>query len=401
MKNESLVPKIRFKGFSDPWEQRKLPEIAERLSKSSNNKNLPRIEYADIVSGMGRLKKNVSMQKSSDDRAGIRFSSHNILYGKLRPYLNNWLFPNFSGVAIGDFWVFQARKNISASFLFTLIQSPKYQQISNVSTGTKMPRSDWKKVSSIDFEVPNSFSEQEEMGNYFLLLDNLIAANEDKLNQLKELKKLMMQKIFSQEWRFKGFTDPWEQRKLGEVTSQVKSYPITREKECTESNLEYVHYGDIHKLNNTIIDEETPLPTVEDNGKYSLLNEGDLVLADASEDYVEIAKPLVLYKINDRRIIAGLHTIALRPKRLESLFLYNVLQNQSFRKYGYRVGTGLKVFGISAKNVFEYTFLAPSQNEQREIDQILKSVTDLIAANEEKLMQLKELKKYLMQNMFV
>lgn len=97
MKNESLVPKIRFKGFSDPWEQRKLPEIAERLSKSSNNKNLPRIEYADIVSGMGRLKKNVSMQKSSDDRAGIRFSSHNILYGKLRPYLNNWLFPNFSG----------------------------------------------------------------------------------------------------------------------------------------------------------------------------------------------------------------------------------------------------------------------------------------------------------------
>lgn len=186
----------RFKGFTDPWEQRKLLEVAKRLSKTSNKKELPRVEYADIISGSGKLNKNFSRQHLNDDRVGIQFFAENVLYGKLRPYLNNWLFPNFNGIAIGDFWVFQVRKNNAASFLYALIQSPQYQQISNISTGTKMPRSDWKKVSAISFDIPSTFEEQQMIGNYFLVLDDLIAANEDKLQQLKELKKYLMQNMF-------------------------------------------------------------------------------------------------------------------------------------------------------------------------------------------------------------
>ncbi|MFH0491202.1 hypothetical protein CJP45_04540 [Lactobacillus plantarum] len=186
----------RFKGFTDPWEQRKLLEIADRLSKSSNSENLAHVEYADIISGEGRLKSESLIQKRTDSRSGIQFVAQNVLYGKLRPYLNNWLFPNFPGIAVGDFWVFQTKKGIFAPFLYALIQSPKYQQVANISTGTKMPRSDWKKVSGIHFEVPIEFNEQRKIGNFFLRLDSLIAANEDKLNQLKELKKYLMQNMF-------------------------------------------------------------------------------------------------------------------------------------------------------------------------------------------------------------
>lgn len=186
----------RFKGFTDPWEQRKLLEIADRLSKSSNSENLAHVEYADIISGEGRLKSESLIQKRTDSRSGIQFVAQNVLYGKLRPYLNNWLFPNFPGIAVGDFWVFQTKKGIFAPFLYALIQSPKYQQVANISTGTKMPRSDWKKVSGIHFEVPIEFNEQRKIGHFFLRLDSLIAANEDKLNQLKELKKYLMQNMF-------------------------------------------------------------------------------------------------------------------------------------------------------------------------------------------------------------
>ncbi|AYA97646.1 restriction endonuclease subunit S [Lactiplantibacillus plantarum] len=160
------------------WEQRKLLEIADRLSKSSNSENLAHVEYADIISGEGRLKSESLIQKRTDSRSGIQFVAQNVLYGKLRPYLNNWLFPNFPGIAVGDFWVFQTKKGIFAPFLYALIQSPKYQQVANISTGTKMPRSDWKKVSGIHFEVPIEFNEQRKIGHFFLRLDSLIAANE-------------------------------------------------------------------------------------------------------------------------------------------------------------------------------------------------------------------------------
>jgi type I restriction enzyme, S subunit len=124
------------------------------------------------------------------------------------------------------------------------------------------------------------------------------------------------------------------------------------------------------------------LPNIAD-GDYIPLNEGDLVLADASEDYVEIAKPLVLFKTDGRNIVSGLHTIALHPHDVESLFLYNVFNSQNFRRYGYKVGTGLKVFGVSSKNILKYSFNSPSMYEQKKIDSILLKLTDLIAANEQ------------------
>lgn len=157
-------PKRRFPGFTGAWEQRKLTEIVNRVNKSSNSDVLPKVEFEDIVSGEGRLNKDISSKL--DSRKGTLFESENILYGKLRPYLKNWLFPDFEGVALGDFWVFEATDVSVPSFDYYLIQSDDYQKVANDTSGTKMPRSDWKNVSSTDFAIPSK-DEQKQIGAFF------------------------------------------------------------------------------------------------------------------------------------------------------------------------------------------------------------------------------------------
>ena len=135
--NGSSYPEIRFKGFTDPWEQRKFEEIAVRSSVICSDDTLPRVEYEDIVSGTGRLNKDIYAKQSI--KSGIAFHQGDVLYGKLRPYLQNWLLPTFDGLAVGDFWVLQPQ-NADSSFLYRLIQSRQFDEVANQSTGTKMPR---------------------------------------------------------------------------------------------------------------------------------------------------------------------------------------------------------------------------------------------------------------------
>ena len=215
------VPELRFKGFTDDWEERKFSDIVVRLNKSSNNNQLPKVEFEDIIAGEGRLNKDIS--RKFDDRKGTLFEPDNILYGKLRPYLKNWLFSDFKGIALGDFWVFKSI-NSEPKFVYSLIQADNYQRVANDTSGTKMPRSDWKKVSSSNFSIPTSLEEQQKIGSFFKQLDETIALHQRKLDLLKEQKKGFLQKMFPKngekvpELRFAGFADDWEQRKLNEVS---------------------------------------------------------------------------------------------------------------------------------------------------------------------------------------
>ena len=94
-KEGTNVPELRFPGFTDAWEQRRLGEFVRRISEYSEDEGLPRINYEDIVSGEGRLNKDVFNRQ--DNRRGIHFKKDNILYGKLRPYLQNWILASFGG----------------------------------------------------------------------------------------------------------------------------------------------------------------------------------------------------------------------------------------------------------------------------------------------------------------
>ena len=187
------VPEIRLDGFEDGWEEKEFSKLVKRVTQSSDSNSLPKVEFEDIISGQGRLNKDIS--NKFDNRKGIHFEPGYTLYGKLRPYLNNWLLPKFEGVALGDFWVFDPNENDS-NFIYYLIQSNRYQKVANDTSGTKMPRSDWKSVSSTIFAIPQTVAEQQAIGAYFSNLDNLIAAHQEKISQLETLKKKLLQDMF-------------------------------------------------------------------------------------------------------------------------------------------------------------------------------------------------------------
>lgn len=188
------VPEWRFPQFTDPWEQRKFEEIAVRSSSIWSDANLPRVEYEDIVSGTGRLNKDIYAKESS--KLGIVFHKGDVLYGKLRPYLQNWLLPTFDGLAVGDFWVLRPQ-NVDSGFLYRLIQSRQFNEVANQSTGTKMPRADWRLVSKTVFSIPLNIREQVAIGDYFQSLDNLITLHQRKLEETKKYKKALMQLLLT------------------------------------------------------------------------------------------------------------------------------------------------------------------------------------------------------------
>lgn len=201
-------PRCFLGSFDFSWEQRKFEEIAVRSSVICSDDTLPRVEYEDIVSGTGRLNKDIYAKQSI--KSGIAFHQGDVLYGKLRPYLQNWLLPTFDGLAVGDFWVLQPQ-NADSSFLYRLIQSRQFDEVANQSTGTKMPRADWKLVSKTVFSIPSNISEQAAIGTYFTALDSLITLHQRKCALLFSPFQALISMMFTTS------TFSWEQRKLGDI----------------------------------------------------------------------------------------------------------------------------------------------------------------------------------------
>lgn len=193
MDKKANTPSIRLAGFTAAWEQHEFGEIVTRSSEMTDECSLPRVEYEDIISDIGLLNKDIT--KKTSDKTGLVFHESDVLYGKLRPYLKNWLFPSFSGIAVGDFWVLKPQ-NTDSSFVYRLIQTQQFDEVANQSTGTKMPRADWKLVSRTSFYVPSTIHEQAKIGSYFTALDDLITLHQRKLTKLQNIKKSCLEKMF-------------------------------------------------------------------------------------------------------------------------------------------------------------------------------------------------------------
>ena len=141
------------------------------------------------------------------------------------------------------------------------------------------------------------------------------------------------------------------------------------------------------------------LPNIK-NGNYIPIEQGDLVLADASEDYSGIAEPCVILHEPKKKIIAGLHTIAIRPINTNHLYLYYLLHTKEFKKFGSFVGTGLKVFGITFNNFAKYETKMPMLPEQTSIGNFFRTMDNTIALYKRQAQNLKQLKKAYLQQMF-
>ena len=171
----------------------------------SSDPDLPQVEYEDIVSGEGTLNKD--LRDKEGGKTGIKFYAGDVLYGKLRPYLMNWLYPQFNGVAVGDFWVLRATE-CDGSFLYRLVQTDSFQRLANVSSGSKMPRADWNLISQSFFAVPADYAEQRVIAKSLAELDNLITLHQ---------RKCQYRSLY-------GYLS-WEQRKLGDVFNYEQPGP--------------------------------------------------------------------------------------------------------------------------------------------------------------------------------
>ena len=133
------------------------------------------MEYEDVIVEEGLLNKDISLKVIQ--KKGIVFDASQVLYGKLRPYLHNWLNPDFMGVAVGDWWVLRP-VDVNKNFVYRLIQTQQFNDVANQSAGSKMPRADWNLVSETEFMIPRTFEEQDKIGDYFCNLDHLITLHQ-------------------------------------------------------------------------------------------------------------------------------------------------------------------------------------------------------------------------------
>ncbi len=210
--------------------------------------------------------------------------------------------------------------------------------------------------------------------------------------------------------RFKEFSGEWEEKKYGEMYSFFTTNSLSRE----NLNYEYgkvknIHYGDIHTKFTTLFDlEKEQVPFVNKGVDISKIKsesyclEGDLVIADASEDYLAIGKTIEIINLNGEKVIAGLHTFLARPNKHKIALGYisYFLQSWKFRKQIMTIAQGSKVLSISIPRLSATKLTLPTKPEQQKIASFLTAVDRKIAHLNKKKSLLESYKKGLMQKIF-
>lgn len=203
----------------------------------------------------------------------------------------------------------------------------------------------------------------------------------------------------------------WEVKELGEVFDYVSTASFARDNltnEKTINEVHYIHYGDIHATykSELLNFDEEKVPFLRDefyNDKFSFLKEGDLVIADASEDYEGIAAAVEVKNIQSKKVIGGLHTIVIRDNKNQTAngFRAYLFKNNQIHKELKKVATGISVYGISKGNLSKIKFPLPPLPEQTAIAALL-STWDIAIQKTTALIAQKELqKKWLMQRLLI
>lgn len=394
------TPEIRFRGFREPWEQRKFSEIAQRESYMRlSSPDFPCVEYEDVVSEAGILNKDIRAKKVQ--KTGIAFDGSQVIYGKLRPYLHNWLSPDFTGVAVGDWWVL---KPIDADkdFLYRLVQTQKFDDVANQSSGSKMPRADWDLVSNTTFMMPASIAEQRKIGAYFKNLDHLITLHQRKYDEIKEVKKYMLQKMFPKngekvpEIRFSGFTASWEQRKLGDVAPLRGGYAF-KSSEYKKDGTPIVRISNI--LPDGSIGADFACYDDMENDENISLRNGDALLAmsGATTGKVSILKCKSTDKYYQNQRVGYFE----RNTKYNYDFVSTIVRSDLFKEQLMSVLVAGAQPNVSSKEIDSFEFMFPLHiEEQKKIGQYFANLDNLITLHQHKCDELKEVKKFMLQNMF-
>lgn len=360
-------PRCFLGSFDFSWEQRKFEEIAVRSSVICSDDTLPRVEYEDIVSGTGRLNKDIYAKQSS--KSGIAFHQGDVLYGKLRPYLQNWLLPTFDGLAVGDFWVLQPQ-NADSSFLYRLIQSRQFDEVANQSTGTKMPRADWKLVSKTVFSIPSNISEQAAIGTYFTALDSLITLHQRKCANLCSPSQVVFSLLFVTS------TFSWEQRKLGDIADIVGGgTPSTGNQSYWDGDIDWYAPAEIADQIYANSSQKKITGLGYENSSAKMLPPGTVLFTSRAG----IGKTAILTRKGCTN--QGFQSIVPHRGELDSYFIFS--RTEELKRYGELVGAGSTFVEVSGKQMAVMELMMPpTMREQQTIGGFFQQLDHLITLHQ-------------------
>lgn len=403
----SNTPNIRFKGFTDDWEQRKLLSLCEKFTDGDW------IEAKDQSSSGVRLIQtgNVGIAEYIDKPNNKKWVSNNtfdtlhceevfagdILISRLpEPAGRACIVPNLGTKMITavDCTIVRVSDNTSNEFLLQYLSSQKYfDEVNTCLAGGTRQRISRSNLANFDVPIPTKKKEQEAIGSFFTHLDHLITLHQRKCDETKELKKYMLQKMFPKkgetkpEIRFAGFTDDWEQRKLGEIGSVSMCRRIFKEQTSETGDIPFYKIGTFGADPDAFISREL---FEEYKSKYPYPQKGDILISASGSigRTVEFAGNNEYFQ--DSNIVWLNH-----DERLSNPFLkcfYSVV------KWAGIEGSTIK--RLYNDNILNTVICMPSVPEQKRIGLFFENLDNLITLHQRKCDEMKEIKKFMLQNMF-
>ncbi len=304
----------------------------------------------------------------------------------------------------GVFVLNNISKDVDRMYLYHYLRSPNLLNfINSQSTGGTILHLNQSVLLNFPVQLPELHIQQK-IAEFFTALDEKIRIQLNTVDKLNAIKTGMLAKVFSYE-----NTLAWTVRKFDEIFALTRTFPVSRDQisdECdqTSDNSKIIHYGDILTIYGNIVNPKSDsigyLVTDVNAKDDDYLCDGDIVFADAAEDYT-VGKAIELDGV-DCKLLSGLHTIAARPKvTFASGYLSYFFNSPLFKSQVRTLATGTKVMSLTKSSIQTTSISFPAIEEQKKISNLLNTLDNKIAVCNKKLEALKQLKKAFMQRMFV
>ncbi len=383
MKN---TPKIRFKGFTDDWEQRKLNTFSIYSSSPLTNNDIDENGKYDLYDANGIVGKT---NKSPNVVNYISIIKDGAGVGRVRKLPKNTSILGTMGAIIPN--------DSNYDFLYVLLENTEFIKL---TSGGTIPHIYFKQYSEELYYIP-SLLEQQQIGTFFRRLDNLITLHQRKCDELKSFKKMMLKKMFPQEgqnvpeFRFKGFTVDWEQRKLGELADIVGGgTPSTAISKYWDGNIDW--YAPAEISDQIYLDSSQRKITDQGfkNSSAKMLPVGTVLFTSRAG----IGKTAILSREGCTN--QGFQSIVPHKNELDSYFIFS--RTDELKKYGELTGAGSTFVEVSGKQMANMVLMMPPTFfEQQKIGQYFANLDNLVTIHQRKCDKLKEFKKYMLKNMFI